>query len=95
MLLLSLIAKIKQAVSRVSDFIGFVALHEENRNRLLYGQYLDILLAHARLSAYMIGIILPAGFKAFLWVMRVFKPRHLLHGHIHLHDLAKVQKSAY
>ena len=35
------------------------------------------------------------GFKCFLWLMRVFKPRWLVHGHIHLYDLADVRISTY
>jgi hypothetical protein len=65
-------------------------------NKLLYGRYLDILLTHAPPE----GIHdredpCHKGFKAFLWFMRVFKPRYLLHGHIHLYDLTEVRKSKY
>jgi Icc-related predicted phosphoesterase len=65
-------------------------------NKLLYGRYLDILLTHAPPE----GIHdredpCHKGFKAFLWFMRVFKPRYLLHGHIHLYDLTEVRKSTY
>jgi Icc-related predicted phosphoesterase len=31
------------------------------------------------------------GFKAFLWFMRAFKPKYLVHGHIHLYDLSDVR----
>ena len=56
-------------------------------NRLVHGRYVDILLTHA--SPY--GIHdqpdpCHVGFKAFLWLMRTFKPRFLIHGHIHLYD---------
>jgi Icc-related predicted phosphoesterase len=65
-------------------------------NRLFRGRFLDILLTHAS----------PAGihdkqdrchwgFKAFLWFMRVFKPKYLIHGHIHLYDLADVRLTRY
>ena len=57
-------------------------------NRLVHGRYLDILLTHASPA----GIhdkqdLCHRGFQSFLWFMRVFRPRYLLHGHIHLYDL--------
>ncbi|MCL2070403.1 MAG: metallophosphoesterase [Treponema sp.] len=65
-------------------------------NRLLRGRYLDILLTHAaprgihdREDKY------HRGFKAFLWFMRVFKPRYLIHGHIHLYDLSGPRNTKY
>ena len=57
-------------------------------NRLVRGRYLDILVTHA--SPY--GIHdqpdrCHTGFHAFRWFMQRFRPRYLLHGHIHLYDL--------
>ena len=65
-------------------------------NRLFRGRYLDIFLTHAAPK----GIhdredICHQGFKAFLWFMRVFKPRFLIHGHIHLYDLSEVRSTKY
>ncbi|MDR3168084.1 MAG: metallophosphoesterase [Treponema sp.] len=65
-------------------------------NRIFRGRFLDILLTHAS----------PAGihdkedrchwgFKSFLWFMRVFKPKYLIHGHIHLYDLSDVRLTRY
>ena len=56
-------------------------------NRIAHGRYLDILLTHAAPR----GIHdrkdrCHIGFKSFRWFMRRFKPRYLLHGHIHLYD---------
>jgi Icc-related predicted phosphoesterase len=56
-------------------------------NRLFHGRFLDILVTHAP----PLGIgdgedRCHRGFKAFLWFIRVFKPRFLLHGHVHLYD---------
>ncbi len=56
-------------------------------NRILYGRYLDVLLTHAAPR----GIHdrpdpCHLGFRCFRWFMRTFKPRYLLHGHIHLYD---------
>jgi Icc-related predicted phosphoesterase len=53
-------------------------------NRLRYGRYLDIMITHAPPR----GIHdrptqAHTGLDAFLWLMRTFKPRLLLHGHTH------------
>ncbi|QEN04039.1 metallophosphoesterase [Thiospirochaeta perfilievii] len=56
-------------------------------NKIFRGRYLDILLTHAAPR----GIHdkedpCHVGFKSFLWFMRKFKPKYLLHGHIHLYN---------
>ena len=61
-------------------------------NRLIYGRYLDLLLTHAPPK----GIHdkndkCHWGFKAYLWFMKTFKPKYLIHGHIHLYDLCDVR----
>lgn len=57
-------------------------------NRLFRGRYLDVLLTHASpFGIHDKSDLCHTGFKSFLWFMRVFKPRYLLHGHIHLYDL--------
>jgi len=53
-------------------------------NRLRYGRYLDIMVTHAPPR----GIHdrptrAHTGIDAFLWLMRMFRPRYLLHGHTH------------
>jgi len=63
-------------------------------NRLFRGRYLDILLTHAPPK----GIHdkpdkCHRGFKAFLWFMKMFKPKYLVHGHIHLYDLQDVRRT--
>jgi Icc-related predicted phosphoesterase len=65
-------------------------------NRIFRGRFLDILLTHAAPA----GIHdkedrCHRGFKSFLWFMRVFKPRYLVHGHIHLYDLSDVRLTRY
>jgi Icc-related predicted phosphoesterase len=65
-------------------------------NRIRYGRYLDILLTHA--APY--GIHdkpdpAHVGFRPFLWLMRKFRPRYLLHGHIHLYDLNAERETQY
>jgi Icc-related predicted phosphoesterase len=61
-------------------------------NRIFHGRYLDILLTHAPPK----GIHDKSdkchlGFKSYLWFMKVFKPKYLIHGHIHLYDLSEVR----
>ncbi len=56
-------------------------------NKILYGRCLDILVTHAA----PLGLnddVDPChvGFKSFLTFMDIFKPKYLLHGHIHLTD---------
>ncbi|GHV77352.1 metallophosphoesterase [Spirochaetia bacterium] len=65
-------------------------------NRLFRGRFLDVLLTHAAPE----GIHdkpdpCHRGFKAFLWFMRTFHPKYLIHGHIHLYDFSEVRKSVY
>jgi len=65
-------------------------------NRLVHGRFLDILLTHAPPR----GIHdredkCHWGFKAFLTFMKWFKPRYLVHGHIHLYELNEVRRSTY
>lgn len=57
-------------------------------NRIFRGRYLDILITHAA----PLGLgddtdRCHQGFSTFLTFMQWFKPKYLLHGHIHLHDL--------
>ncbi len=65
-------------------------------NKIRHGRYLDILLTHASPR----GIHdredpCHKGFKSFLWFMDHFKPRYLLHGHIHLYSLNEKRQSSY
>ena len=56
-------------------------------NRLKRGRFLDILVTHS--PAYGLGDETdPAhqGFRAYRWLIEVFKPRYHLHGHIHVYD---------
>ena len=64
--------------------------------KIFYGRYLDILLTHAPPA----GIHdLPdrchTGFKIFLWFMKHFKPKFLIHGHVHLYDRNAERASEY
>lgn len=65
-------------------------------NRLFKGRYVDILVTHAA----PLGIgdkpdPCHVGFNVFLWFMRRFRPRYLLHGHIHLYDLNAQRVRSY
>lgn len=65
-------------------------------NRLRFGRAVDVLLTHAPPA----GIhdrpdLCHRGFDAFLWLMRTFKPRWLVHGHIHLYDSSEEKVSHY
>ena len=56
-------------------------------NKMRYGRALDVLVTHAPPR----GIHdeedrCHTGFEAFNWLIRTFKPRYHLHGHIHLYD---------
>jgi len=65
-------------------------------NRIFRGRYLDILLTHAPPR----GIHdkqdkCHLGFKGYLWFMKTFKPKYLVHGHIHLYDLSDVRNTTW
>lgn len=56
------------------------------RNRLRHGRFLDVFVAHSPPWRIQDADDLPHhGFKAFVWLIRVFKPQLFLHGHIHLY----------
>lgn len=55
-------------------------------NRQRHGRFLDILVTHSPPLGIHDRSDLPhTGFKVFLTLMQLFKPRYLLHGHIHLY----------
>jgi len=65
-------------------------------NRLWYGRCLDILITHAPpFGIHDANDLCHTGFKAFLWLMRVFSPRYLIHGHIHLYREESIQQALY
>ena len=65
-------------------------------NRIFRGRYLDILLTHAApMGIHDRQDLCHRGFKSFLWFMRSFKPKYLIHGHIHLYDLSAIRKTKY
>ena len=65
-------------------------------NRLFYGRYLDVLITHAPPK----GIHDQAdrchqGFQAFLTLMDRFRPRYLIHGHVHVYNPLDVTETVY
>ena len=65
-------------------------------NRIFRGRWVDILLTHAApLGIHDKNDPCHRGFKCFLWFMRFFKPRYLIHGHIHLYDLSELRTTQY
>lgn len=57
-------------------------------NKIRYGRYLDIFLTHSPPRG--IGDKddpCHRGFKCFLWFLKKFSPKYMIHGHIHLYDL--------
>ncbi|HMQ53703.1 MAG TPA: metallophosphoesterase [Anaerolineae bacterium] len=65
-------------------------------NKILYGRYLDILVAHSPPYGIHNGEDrVHQGFKAFLWLMRTFKPRYLVHGHRHVYNPTEIVETQY
>ncbi|MBC7264565.1 MAG: metallophosphoesterase [Chloroflexi bacterium] len=65
-------------------------------NRIRYGRYLDILVTHAPpRGIHDQGDLCHQGFKTYLTVMQVFKPRFLIHGHTHSHYNTNPMESMY
>lgn len=55
-------------------------------NRMLYGRYLDIFVTHAPPAGIHDKEDLPhQGIHAFRWLLRVFRPAYLIHGHVHIY----------
>lgn len=64
--------------------------------RIFHGRWCDILLTHATpFGIHDKSDRCHVGFKAFLFFMRVFKPKYLLHGHVHLLDLNELREASY
>jgi Icc-related predicted phosphoesterase len=64
-------------------------------NRLRYGRYLDILVAHSPPRGIHDGDDLPhRGFETFLGFIELFKPRYLFHGHKHAYG-AEAKRTRY
>lgn len=65
-------------------------------NKIKYGRYLDILVTHAPPLGYNDDTdTCHRGFASFLTFMDIFKPKYLIHGHIHLIDSNARRKVVY
>ncbi len=65
-------------------------------HRVFHGRFLDVLLTHS--PPYGINDLpdpCHTGFRFFLWFMRTFKPRYLVHGHVHLYDRNAAREARY
>jgi len=65
-------------------------------NRVLHGRYLDILITHAP----PFGIHdrpdrCHQGFRAFRTLMDRFRPRYLIHGHVHIYNPREANQTVY
>lgn len=65
-------------------------------NKAKHGRYMDILVAHSPPFGIHNGDDhIHIGFKSFLWLMKVFKPRYLVHGHRHAYHLKEVVETQF
>jgi len=65
-------------------------------HRIFHGRFLDVLVTHS--PPYGINDLpdpCHTGFRAFLWFMRTFRPRYLVHGHVHLYDRNAAREARY
>ena len=66
------------------------------RNRLRHGRFLDILVTHSPpFQIHDQHDLAHTGFKIFRTFMRAFKPRFLLHGHVHVKNNATPRITRY
>jgi Icc-related predicted phosphoesterase len=65
-------------------------------NRMRYGRWLDVLVTHSPPRDIHDKNDLPhTGFNSFRTFMRWFKPRYLLHGHIHIYRHDEITRTQY
>lgn len=66
-------------------------------NRARFGRYVDVMLTHAPPHGIHNGPDRPhRGFQAFLTLMDLFRPRYLIHGHIHRsYNVSAVTETQY
>lgn len=65
-------------------------------NRLVHGRAMDILVTHSPPAGIHDGPDRPhLGFGSFLWLMRTFRPRFLLHGHKHVYRSEEATMTEY
>jgi Icc-related predicted phosphoesterase len=65
-------------------------------NEMLTSRPIDILIAHSPPYGIHNGKDRThVGFKSFLWLMRQFRPRYLIHGHRHIHNPLETAETQY
>ena len=65
-------------------------------NKWRHGRYLDILVTHAApLGIQDADDVCHRGFRAFVQLMDRFRPRYLLHGHIHAYTPSVITETRY
>lgn len=65
-------------------------------NRLKYGRFLDILITHAPPYRIHDGTDrCHTGFKTFLRMMDIYRPRYLIHGHTHVYSPKTIVRTIY
>ncbi len=65
-------------------------------NRLRHGRFLDILVTHAPPYRIHDGTDrCHTGFKTFLWFIETFRPRYLIHGHMHVYGTGTAISTRY
>ncbi len=65
-------------------------------NRLRYGRYLDILVTHAPPAGiHDLPDACHTGFRTFRTFMERFRPRYLIHGHVHLYGTDNTAETVY
>jgi uncharacterized protein len=63
-------------------------------NKLRYGRFIDIFVTHAApWKIHDLDDRAHRGVKAFRWVIDVFKPAYLLHGHIHIYGRGAITET--
>jgi len=65
-------------------------------NKLQYGRYLDLLIAHSPPFGIHNGDDhIHVGFKSFLWLIKRFQPRYMMHGHRHVYHPNEITETQY
>jgi len=65
-------------------------------NKITNGRYIDVLITHVPPRGIHDKEDLPhRGFKSFITFIKIFKPKYLLHGHIHIYDNNENRISEY
>ncbi|MEM7331058.1 MAG: metallophosphoesterase [Chloroflexota bacterium] len=65
-------------------------------NRLRYGRFLDVLVTHSPPFGIHDKNDLPhTGFRAFLPFLRWFRPKYMLHGHIHIYRQDTIRQTKF